>query len=118
MLSADFGELPEEYICLTISTYANAPSAANGVELFLGRLKGVKEPEKKRKIIGETFVGSQLLEMPSEFMDLALLTGQQIDLFEQEAIRIEKEAEHTPNAGKVSWFLQGTVCIPAQSLLD
>jgi GMP synthase (glutamine-hydrolysing) len=32
-----------------------------------------------------------------------------IDLFEQEAIRIEKEAEKTPNAGKISWFLQGTL---------
>ena len=59
----------------------------DGVELFLGRFKGVREPEKKRKIIQETF----------------------IDLFEQEAIRIEKEAENTPNAGKVSWFLQGTL---------
>ncbi|PTB48147.1 hypothetical protein M431DRAFT_11136 [Trichoderma harzianum CBS 226.95] len=59
----------------------------DGTELFLGRLKGVTEPEKKRKIIGETF----------------------IDLFEKEAIRIEKEAENTPNAGKVSWFLQGTL---------
>lgn len=59
----------------------------NGTDLFLKRLKGVTEPEKKRKIIGETF----------------------IDLFEEEAIRIEKEAENTPNAGKVSWFLQGTL---------
>ncbi|UKZ85969.1 GMP synthase (glutamine-hydrolyzing) [Trichoderma asperellum] len=59
----------------------------DGTELFLERLKGVTEPEKKRKIIGETF----------------------IDLFEKEAIRIEKEAENTPNAGKVSWFLQGTL---------
>ncbi|QYT02746.1 GMP synthase [glutamine-hydrolyzing] [Trichoderma simmonsii] len=59
----------------------------NGTDLFLDRLKGVTEPEKKRKIIGETF----------------------IDLFEEEAIRIEKEAENTPNAGKVSWFLQGTL---------
>ncbi|KAK7969166.1 hypothetical protein PG988_008239 [Apiospora saccharicola] len=40
-----------------------------------------------RKIIGATF----------------------IDLFEQEAIRIEKEAENTPNSGKVEWFLQGTL---------
>jgi len=46
-------------------------------------------------------------------MSSAVLTGLQIDLFEQEAIRIEKEAENTPNAGKVSWFLQGTVCILA-----
>ncbi|OOQ85726.1 GMP synthase [glutamine-hydrolyzing] [Penicillium brasilianum] len=56
-------------------------------DLFLSRLAGVTEPEKKRKIIGSTF----------------------IDLFEQEAIRIEKEAENTPNTGKVEWFLQGTL---------
>ncbi|KAK7414112.1 GMP synthase (glutamine-hydrolyzing), partial [Neonectria punicea] len=62
-------------------------TVVDSTELFLSRLKGVREPEKKRKIIGETF----------------------IDLFEQEAIRIEKEAENTPNAGKVSWFLQGTL---------
>jgi GMP synthase (glutamine-hydrolysing) len=31
-------------------------TVVNGSELFLGRLKGVTEPEKKRKIIGETFV--------------------------------------------------------------
>lgn len=59
----------------------------DGSELFLGRLKGVTEPETKRKIIGGTF----------------------IDLFEAEAKRIEKEAENTPNAGKVEWFLQGTL---------
>ncbi|KAJ0158972.1 GMP synthase [glutamine-hydrolyzing], partial [Colletotrichum tanaceti] len=62
-------------------------TVVDGAELFLGRLKGVTEPEKKRKIIGGTF----------------------IDLFEKEAIRIEKDAENTPNAGKVEWFLQGTV---------
>ncbi|TFB01905.1 GMP synthase [Trichoderma ghanense] len=56
-------------------------------ELFLSRLEGVTDPEKKRKIIGSTF----------------------IDLFEKEAIRIEKEAENTPNSGKVEWFLQGTL---------
>ncbi|KAH6973213.1 class I glutamine amidotransferase-like protein [Ilyonectria sp. MPI-CAGE-AT-0026] len=56
-------------------------------ELFLSRLAGVSDPEKKRKIIGSTF----------------------IDVFEKEAIRIEKEAENTPNSGKVEWFLQGTL---------
>ncbi|KAH7353477.1 GMP synthase [Plectosphaerella cucumerina] len=61
-------------------------TVVDGAELFLGRLKGVNEPEKKRKIIGGTF----------------------IDLFEKEAIRIEKEAENTPNAGPVEYFLQGT----------
>ncbi|KAG5928854.1 GMP synthase (glutamine-hydrolyzing) [Claviceps africana] len=62
-------------------------TVVDGGELFLSRLKGISEPEKKRKIIGETF----------------------IDLFEKEAIRIENEAKDTPNAGKVSWFLQGTL---------
>ncbi|CRL19769.1 GMP synthase, C-terminal [Penicillium camemberti] len=56
-------------------------------ELFMSRLAGVSDPEKKRKIIGSTF----------------------IDLFEKEAIRIEKEAENTPNSGKVEFFLQGTL---------
>ncbi|KFG85976.1 GMP synthase [Metarhizium anisopliae] len=56
-------------------------------ELFLSRLEGITDPEKKRKIIGSTF----------------------IDVFEKEAIRIEKEAENTPNSGKVEWFLQGTL---------
>ena len=48
---------------------------------FLDALKGVEDPEKKRRIIGHLF----------------------IDIFEEEAIRIEKEAENTPNAGKVEW---------------
>ncbi|KAK4203774.1 putative GMP synthase [Triangularia verruculosa] len=59
----------------------------DGANLFLGRLKGLTEPEAKRKVIGNTF----------------------IDLFEEEAIRIEKAAENTPNAGKVEYFLQGTL---------
>ncbi|EFW98701.1 gmp synthase [Grosmannia clavigera kw1407] len=59
----------------------------DGGALFLGRLKGVTEPETKRKIIGGTF----------------------IDLFEEEAIRIEKAAENTANAGKVEFFVQGTL---------
>ncbi|KAI1500429.1 GMP synthase [Biscogniauxia marginata] len=59
----------------------------DGSALFLDRLKGITEPETKRKIIGGTF----------------------IDLFEQEAIRIEKKAENTANAGKVEFFVQGTL---------
>ncbi|KAI0974395.1 GMP synthase [Xylaria arbuscula] len=59
----------------------------DGADLFFGRLAGVVEPEKKRKIIGETF----------------------IDLFEKEAIRIEGEAKETHLAGRVEWFLQGTL---------
>lgn len=56
-------------------------------QIFLSKLKGVLDPEQKRKIIGNTF----------------------IDIFEEEAIKIEKAAENTPNAGKVEWFLQGTL---------
>jgi len=36
----------------------------NGAEIFLSRLEGVREPEKKRKIIGETFVYPQSLVLP------------------------------------------------------
>ena len=38
----------------------------------------------KRKIIGNLF----------------------IEVFEEQAIRIEKEAENTPHAGKVEWVMQ------------
>ncbi|KAI1907826.1 GMP synthase (glutamine-hydrolyzing) [Ophidiomyces ophidiicola] len=52
---------------------------------FLDGLKGVTDPEKKRKFIGGKF----------------------IDVFEEEALRIEATVEHT--GGKVKWFLQGTL---------
>lgn len=49
---------------------------------FLSGLKGTDDPEKKRKFIGGKF----------------------IDVFEREAKKIEAQ-----NAGKVEWFLQGTL---------
>ncbi|PYH47740.1 GMP synthase (glutamine-hydrolyzing) [Aspergillus saccharolyticus JOP 1030-1] len=52
---------------------------------FLDGLKGVTDPEKKRKFIGGTF----------------------IDVFEEEAKKIEAEAEHA--GAKIKWFLQGTL---------
>lgn len=55
-------------------------------EMFLSRLKGIIDPEKKRKIIGNTF----------------------IEVFEAEAERLEKEAENT-GAGKYEFLLQGTL---------
>ncbi|KAL0935657.1 GMP synthase [Colletotrichum truncatum] len=62
-------------------------TVVDGAELFLSRLAGVKSPEEKRKIIGKTF----------------------IDLFQQEATRIEKEAaDNQP----VEWLVQGTVSEP------
>ncbi|KAK5115641.1 GMP synthase (glutamine-hydrolyzing) [Meristemomyces frigidus] len=54
---------------------------------FLGLLKGVSDPEKKRKIIGNTF----------------------IDIFEEEAKKLAKEAENSPRAGPIEFFLQGTL---------
>ncbi|KAF2838732.1 GMP synthase-like protein [Patellaria atrata CBS 101060] len=57
-------------------------------ELFLGRLKGVTDdPEKKRKIIGNTF----------------------IEVFQDEAKKIAKAAANSPMAGEIEWLLQGTL---------
>ena len=55
--------------------------AVDATARFLGKLKGVSDPEKKRKIIGNEF----------------------IKVFEKEARRIEKEE------GKVKWLVQGTL---------
>jgi GMP synthase (glutamine-hydrolysing) len=55
--------------------------AVDATARFLGKLKGVTDPEKKRKIIGNEF----------------------IRVFESEARRIEKEE------GKVKWLVQGTL---------
>jgi GMP synthase (glutamine-hydrolysing) len=54
---------------------------------FLDGLKGIKDPEKKRKFIGGKF----------------------IDVFEKEAKRIEDAAKYSDKAGKIEWFLQGTL---------
>lgn len=60
---------------------------------FLGKLEGVEDPEKKRKIIGNTF----------------------IEVFEAEAARMEAEAEKElaekggEAKGKYEWLLQGTL---------
>ena len=55
--------------------------AIDATERFLGKLKGVTDPEKKRKIIGNEFIG----------------------VFDEEAHRIEQ------NEGKVAWLVQGTL---------
>jgi GMP synthase (glutamine-hydrolysing) len=55
--------------------------AVDATERFLGKLKGVSDPEKKRKIIGNEF----------------------IKVFEKEARRVEK------SEGKVKWLVQGTL---------
>ncbi|KAF9444687.1 GMP synthase [Macrolepiota fuliginosa MF-IS2] len=60
-------------------------------DLFLSRLNGVEDPEKKRKIIGNTF----------------------IHVFEDEAAKIEAAAEGEEKGGAekghVEWLLQGTL---------
>ena len=55
--------------------------AVDATDRFLARLKGISDPEKKRKIIGNEF----------------------IRVFEREARRIEKKD------GKVKWLVQGTL---------
>ena len=56
-------------------------------ERFLGRLKGVSDPETKRKIIGNTF----------------------IEVFQETAKSIADEAAGSPKAGEIEWLLQGTL---------
>ncbi|KAL0095188.1 hypothetical protein F4703DRAFT_1938533 [Phycomyces blakesleeanus] len=55
---------------------------SDAADLFLGRLKGVTDPETKRKIIGNTF----------------------IEVFEAEAAIIDKEC-----GGEIEYLLQGTL---------
>jgi GMP synthase (glutamine-hydrolysing) len=54
---------------------------------FLDGLKGITDPEKKRKFIGGKF----------------------IDIFEEEVKKIEDAAANSDRAGKIEWFLQGTL---------
>ncbi|KAK4693402.1 GMP synthase (glutamine-hydrolyzing), partial [Lecanoromycetidae sp. Uapishka_2] len=54
---------------------------------FLSKLKGVTEPEQKRKIIGGLF----------------------IDIFQEEGRRLEEAARNSPQEGEIEWLLQGTL---------
>ncbi|KAF2279058.1 GMP synthase [Westerdykella ornata] len=57
-------------------------------ERFLGRLKGITDdPEKKRKVIGNTF----------------------IEVFQEEAKKIAAAAHNSEHAGEIEWLLQGTL---------
>jgi GMP synthase (glutamine-hydrolysing) len=57
-------------------------------ERFLGRLKGVSDPEKKRKIIGNTF----------------------IEVFQETAARVAEASGWSGEGGdKIEWLLQGTL---------
>ncbi|BGO96963.1 GMP synthase (glutamine-hydrolyzing) [Rhodotorula toruloides] len=57
-------------------------------DLFLGKLKGVTDPEQKRKIIGNTF----------------------IEVFEEKATEIEQQVKEAGgDYGEIEWLLQGTL---------
>lgn len=57
-------------------------------DLFLSRLKGITDdPERKRKVIGNTF----------------------IEVFQDEAKRIAAAAAGSPREGNIEWLLQGTL---------
>jgi len=57
-------------------------------ELFLGRLKGIKDdPERKRKVIGNTF----------------------IEVFQEKAKEIAAAAHGSAREGEIEWLLQGTL---------
>lgn len=62
-------------------------TVVNAKELFLASLRGVTDPEKKRKAIGANF----------------------IQVFQDTAKRIQAEAENSPRAGQIEWLLQGTL---------
>jgi GMP synthase PP-ATPase subunit len=60
---------------------------ADASRQFLDGLKGITDPEQKRKFIGSKFIA----------------------VFEEEAKKIEAAAAHSEKAGLVEWFLQGTL---------
>ena len=62
-------------------------TVVDATELFLGKLKGVSDPETKRKIIGNTF----------------------IPVFQDKADQIKAAAANSPKAGDIEWLLQGTL---------
>lgn len=62
-------------------------TVVNASERFLTRLKGVSDPEKKRRIIGNTF----------------------IEVFQDIAKDITAAAAGSPRKGNIEWLLQGTL---------
>jgi len=77
----EFQDVMKDYECLGLNVIG-----VDASEKFLGDLAGVKEPEKKRKIIGRDFV----------------------EVFDAEAKRIIAESKDS-NEGEVKWLAQGTI---------
>jgi GMP synthase (glutamine-hydrolysing) len=72
----------------TLSEYLGIPlTVVDATDLFLSRLKGISDPETKRKIIGNTF----------------------IEVFQDKAKEIATKAAGSPQAGDIEWLLQGTL---------
>lgn len=62
-------------------------TVVDATEQFLNKLRGVSDPETKRKIIGNTF----------------------IEIFQDTAKSIAEAAKDSPRAGEIEWLLQGTL---------
>ncbi len=77
----EFQDVMKDYECLGLNVIG-----VDASEKFLGDLAGVKEPEKKRKIIGRDFV----------------------EVFDAEAKRIIAESKDS-SEGEVKWLAQGTI---------
>ncbi len=77
----EFQDVMKDYECLGLNVIG-----VDASDKFLGDLAGVKEPEKKRKIIGRDFV----------------------EVFDAEAKRIIAESKDS-NEGEVKWLAQGTI---------
>jgi GMP synthase (glutamine-hydrolysing) len=72
----------------TLTEHLGIPlTVIDATDLFLSRLKGVSDPETKRKIIGNTF----------------------IEVFQDKAKEIATKAAGSPQAGDIEWLLQGTL---------
>ena len=54
---------------------------------FLDQLRGITDPEEKRRVIGRNF----------------------IEVFQETAKEIEEAAVNSPKAGEIEWLLQGTL---------
>lgn len=72
---------------------------------FYAGLKGVTDPEKKRKFIGGAFIDA--FEAEVRFW-LPHLLKTYTDISQVE--KLEKEA--SSNSNKIGWFLQGTLWVP------
>ena len=73
-------------------------TVADASDLFLSRLEGVDDPEKKRKIIGNTFI--------NVFEDEVAKLEKEAEAEEAEALKAGKEHEAK---GKFEYLLQGTL---------